>query len=217
MGRIDVGTIHKCIYCGEPFIIEKALQSLEVCKKVECKKKHHCMAQKKCYKNKKEEEVRTEEANDVKAVEERMKMTTIIGAEVPQIKKEQEVVSIEDIDEIQNLAKELGNIRFRLIELIQKNEEEIKKYNEQDNIFLHRLELLEDLSDEDILAMCKGEKARRQSRRHIKDRYYLLKGLLDGIIIKNPSAFVKQVITGGEDVCTNIENLKSNDGLWKNM
>lgn len=117
-----------------------------------------------------------------------------------QVKRTVNTEAIENlyITDIIELARELGNIRYRLIELIQKAQEEIEVGNKCDEVLVHAFEF-EELTKEEVWEKYQTEKRTRNKRRQAKYRYSILKGMLDHITIKAPSKFVAQAVQGCKD------------------
>ena len=88
----------------------------------------------------------------------------------------------------------MGAIIHQFIELIKKEREQLSNYDKADQDFLHRLENLEELTDQEAIDLVIKEKKNRESRRNNKVRIYLIQSLLNGITIKNPPAFIEQGI-----------------------
>lgn len=99
-----------------------------------------------------------------------------------------------DTGDIKTLARELGATIHQFIELIKKEREQLSNYDKADQDFLHKLENLEELTDQEAIDLVIKEKKNRESRRNNKIRIYLIQSLLNGITIKNPPAFVEQGI-----------------------
>lgn len=117
-----------------------------------------------------------------------------------QVKRTVNTEAIENlyITDIIELARELGNIRYRLIELIQKAQEEIDVGNKCDEVLVHAFEF-EELTKEEVWEKYQTEKRTKNKRRQAKYRYSILKGMLDHITIKAPSKFVAQAVQGCKD------------------
>lgn len=125
-----------------------------------------------------------------------------------------ENVEIADLVEI---SRELGEIRYRLIGMIEKERENIKKYEHGDNTLVHAFEF-EELSKEEVWEKYLENKESRTKRRMSKYRHAILKAMLDNITIKNPNKFVVTAINGGKgtrDFEEYVEELKKDDSLFK--
>ena len=122
-----------------------------------------------------------------------------------------------DTGDIIEIAKQLGTIRFQLVQMIEKERSNITIYDKEDQDFLHKLENLEELTDKEAIEMFIKEKKNRENRRSYKVRYYLIQCLLESITLKNPSAFIIQTIQRSKDftyVPRVIEELKKDPNLY---
>lgn len=125
-----------------------------------------------------------------------------------------EIQMEKNYEDIIDIAKKIGNLRFQLIELIQKEHLRENKYNKKDQTFLHSIEFNDDMSDEELLKLIRAEKESRNDRRNVKNRRILIQSLLDGILIKSPLVFINKVIENGEPFDKTIEELKSDEKIW---
>lgn len=122
-----------------------------------------------------------------------------------------------EIDDLVEISRELGELRYRLIGMIEKERENIKKYEHGDNTLVHAFEF-EELSKEEVWEKYLENKASRTKRRMSKYRHAILKAMLDNITIKNPNKFVVTAINGGKDTRDfeeYVEELKKDDILFK--
>ena len=105
-------------------------------------------------------------------------------------------VETEDFTDVIELARELGAIRFKITEAINKCSPEQSKYDKQDQIFLHNIEneMKKDvIYEEDMLKIIKDYINNRPDRRIVKDKIAMLKGLISGMV-KNPNQYVVEYI-----------------------
>lgn len=123
-------------------------------------------------------------------------------------------IDVEDVTDILEISKELGSIRYKLIQMVEKAREEVKRYNIADQTFLHKLEFLDTLTDEAAIDMLLEEKQVRELRRKNKNRLILIQELLNSILIKNPNAFIVKAINSKGDILKTIEALKEDDSLY---
>lgn len=128
--------------------------------------------------------------------------------------KPNERVEVDCITEILDISKRLGAIRLELIELVEKAREEVKIFNKNDQTFLHKLEFLDDLTQQEAVDMIVAEKKSREERRSAKNKLYLISALLDSMQMKNPNAFVVKAINGKGDIVKIIEDLKQDNSLY---
>lgn len=122
-----------------------------------------------------------------------------------------------DIADLLEISRELGEIRYRLIQKIEQERENIKKYEHEDNTLVHAFEF-EELSKEEVWERYLENKESRTKRRMSKYRHAILKAMLDNITIKNPNKFVVTAINGGKgtrDFEEYVEELKKDDSLFK--
>lgn len=128
-------------------------------------------------------------------------------------------MSMQDIGDILEVARNLGTIRFQLVEMITKNSEQISKFDKEDQTFLHKLEFLEELTDEEAKEMIIAEKKSRELRRNVKNRRCLIETLLTSILVKNPNAFVVKAIQyeDDKDIYRRVAKLKKDDNLYLRM
>lgn len=122
-----------------------------------------------------------------------------------------------DYDDILEIAKQLGAVRFQLIQLIQGLEGDETDYNGQDQDFLHKIENIEDLTEAEALSIIKEEQAKRKKRRSVKTRKHLIQLLLNGFLIKNPYAYMQKVIEKSKNwtyIPRVAEELKKEDWLY---
>lgn len=122
-----------------------------------------------------------------------------------------------DISDLIEISRELGEIRYRLIQKIEQERENIKKYEHCDNTLVHTFEF-EELTKEEVWKRYLENKDTRTKRRMSKYRHAILKAMLDNITIKNPNKFVVTAINGGKDTRDfedYIEELKKDDSLFK--
>ena len=106
-----------------------------------------------------------------------------------------------DVGEIRDIARELGAIRYQLIQLIEKERAIIENSNKYDDTLIHCFEF-ETLTKEEVWEKYLETQKKRTTRRVAKYRYRLLKTILDSILIKNPDKFMAQAING----CKNTRN-----------
>lgn len=139
-------------------------------------------------------------------------------------KKNRQDVYLEfrDTTEILRIARELGALRYELIQIIEKDRETVDEFNRKDQkmfqTIVHKLEFSDELTDEEIIKYVREDfkevKEERESRRIVKERMYLVKELLNAMLIKNPNAFVTQAINGKGDILKTIECLKKDKSLY---
>lgn len=122
--------------------------------------------------------------------------------------------------DILDIAQEMGNLRYKLIQMIQETGDDENVFNAQDIDFLHEVENIEDinkLTPEEALKMLKKAHTERKKRRNCKERKHLIQLLLDGFLLKNPRMYITRVIENSKDwtyIPRVAEQLKQDDGLY---
>jgi len=123
-----------------------------------------------------------------------------------------------EYQDIIDIAQEIGNIRYKLIQMIQEVDEEA--FNAQDQNFLHAVENIEDIKNmtgEEALEILTKEHYSRKNRRNYKERKHLIQLLLNGFLIKNPPVYMMRVIEKSKDwtyIPRVAEKLKQDTGLY---
>lgn len=137
---------------------------------------------------------------------------------IPQKERTVDTKAIEELNtsEIIELARELGRIRYLLIQLILKENDKIAHSNKDDNTLIHSFEFKELTKDEVYETYLKA-KERRIERRQAKYKYAIIKMILDSILIKNPEAAVIQAIqkiSNSKELKEVINEIKANPELF---
>lgn len=158
----------------------------DYCDREECLRQAKNEAQRKWYKNK-----RNKDLSKTSSVEKKEEPRVVYSTN----DKIEHNLKTTDTSDIKILARELGSITYQLVELIKKEREKLSIYDKQDQEFLHRIENLEELTDQEAINLMIKEKKIRESRRNNKVRIYLIQSLLNGITIKNPAMFVEKGIS----------------------
>ena len=136
--------------------------------------------------------------------------------EIPVENKESE----SEYQDILEVAQEMGNLRYKLIQMVQEATNNENGYNAQSLDFLHGVENIEDiekLTPEEAFNMLKKAHIERKKRRNCKERKYLIQLLLDGFLIKNPTVYIARVIEKSKDwtyISRVAEQLKYNPDLY---
>lgn len=121
-----------------------------------------------------------------------------------------------DISDIRELARQLGTIRFTLIQMIEKERAKLESANKDGDTLIHCFEF-DDLTKEQVWEKYLETKEKRTNRRQNRYRYTIIKGLLDAIKIKNPDKYIVQSINGCKstrDFDKYIEELKKDRELF---
>lgn len=182
----------KCKYCGCEFEQPKRGRKREYCNKEECLRQARNEANRKWYANKMNKEL----AGVKHRIVEKKEEPTVVYSTSDKIDNS---LTFVDTGDIKVLAREMGAIIHQFIELIKKEREQLSDHDKADQDFLHKLEGLEELTDQEAIDLVIKEKKNRESRRNNKIRIYLIQSLLNGITIKNPPAFVEQGIQNSKN------------------
>lgn len=185
-----------CEFCGSPATVT-TLRKGNYCDREECKKMAHSKASKVYYKKNKQLAL-----NNFNYHIQRVVST--------------EAVDNMNIDDIKEIAQDLGKLRFKTIKLVQGLVEKERKFNKSDDYILHKLEF-ENLSDEDWLKIKQKLVKDRKERREIKIKRKMANEILRNITMKNPGKFVEEAKNGARktrdfDNCLN--ELRKNSELF---
>lgn len=123
-----------------------------------------------------------------------------------------------DISDIRELSRQLGTIRYTLIQMIEKERAKIESAGKFDDTLIHSFEF-ENLTKEQVWEKYLETKQQRTNRRQNRYRYTIIKGILDSIKIKNPDKYVVMAINGCKstrDFDKYIEELKEDKELFAN-
>lgn len=196
----------RCKYCGDIIEQPKRGRKRDYCKKLECLRKARNEANRKWYANK----MKILEGAKTKIIEQKEEKKIIYSSK----DKEDTKAKMPDVGDILQMARNFGSFRYSLIQALQKEQLEEEKYNKADQTFLHKLEFLEELTDDEATQMIIEEKKSREQRRNIKNRRYLIKAMLDSIKMKNPNAFIVKAIQSKGDILKTMEQLKQDSNLY---
>lgn len=196
----------KCRFCGCEVEQPKRGRKRDYCRKEECLRKARNEANRKWYANK----MKILEGTKNRIIEQKEEKKVIYSSK----DKADTKTKMPDVGDILQLARDFGTLRYSIIEALKKEEEQISKFDKADQTFLHRLEFLEELTDDEATQMIIEEKKSREQRRNVKNRRYLIKAMLDSIKMKNPNAFIVQAIQSKGDILKTMEKLKQDDGLY---
>ena len=181
-------TKNKCKYCGDIIEQPKRGKKRDYCKKIECLRKARNEANRKWYANK----MMVLEGSKNRIIEQKEEKKIIYSSTDKAMHSSEK----EDFSDIIELARELGAIRFKIIEAINKLSPDQSKYDKQDQIFLHNIEneMKKDVVyEEDMLKIIKDYIENRPDRRIIKDKQEMLRHLIQGLI-SNPNQYVVEYI-----------------------
>lgn len=175
-----------CKYCGEEFEYSNRGKERVHCRKEECLKKAKNEAQKKWYANKIKKELAGE---NIRIVSKETKPQIVYSSK----DRENNRLEKEDFSDIIEVSRELGAVRFKIIEMLNKENKKQSFYDGQDQDFLHKLENLEEITDTEAVNMIIEEKRKRETRRSHKMRQTMLRTMINGMP-KNPNAYVVETI-----------------------
>ncbi len=190
-----------CKYCGKEFNSNKRGRKKEYCDNPECIRKAKNEAQKKWYSKK----TQCLEGTKYKVVEQKK----VIYSSADRIINN---VNCEDFSDVLEYARQLGAIRFEIVEKIKSLSPEQSKYDKADNVFLHDLENLlkkDVVYEEDIINVVKDYIYNRPNRRVIKDKQEMLRHLISGLI-SNPNQYVVEFIKKRDQRIYNPEKVGGN-------
>lgn len=176
-----------CKYCGEEFEYSNRGKERVHCRKPECLKKAKNEAQKKWYANKVKKEL---QGTDIRIVSKEENKPQIVYSSKDRSDNRLEK---EDFSDIIEVSRELGAVRFKIIEMLNKENKKQSFYDGQDQDFLHKLENLEEITDTEAVNMIIEEKRKRETRRSHKMRQTMLRTMINGMP-KNPNAYVVETI-----------------------
>ena len=197
---------NKCKYCGGIIEQPKRGRKRDYCKKPECIRQMRNEANRKWYANK----MKILEGTKTRIIEQKEEKKIIYSSK----DKADTKVKMPDVGDILQLARDFGTLRYSLITALREEDERVSKFDKQDQTFLHKLEFLEELTDDEATKMIIEEKKSREQRRNVKNRRYLIKAMLDSIKMKNPNAFIVKAIQGKGDILKTMEQLKQDDNLY---
>lgn len=175
-----------CKYCNEEFEYSNRGKERVHCQKVECIRKAKNEAQRKWYANKIKKELAGE---NIRIVSKENKPQIVYSSR----DRENNRLEKEDFSDIIEVSRELGAIRFKMVEMLNKENKKQSFYDGQDQDFLHKLENLEEITDTEAVNMIIEEKRKRETRRSHKMRQTMLRTMINGMP-KNPNAYVVETI-----------------------
>ena len=178
----------KCKYCGCEVEQPKRGKKRTYCRKKECIKKAKNEAQRKWYAKK----MKVLNGTKNRIIEQKEEKKIIYSSTDKVIHN----LDKEDFSDVISLARELGAIRFKIVEQIKKLSPDLSKHDKIDQKFLHAIEneMKKDvIYEEDVVKIVKEYINNRPDRRVIKDKQEMLRHLISGII-SNPNKYVIEFI-----------------------
>lgn len=199
----------RCIFCNDEFEVNKKGRKKNYCDKPECKKEAIKLSRKKWLEKRKlqkeigraEVVIQNEDKNIIYSIEDKLENES----------------KMPDISDIVELARQLGSIRLQLIEKIEKSRNDISECDKSDSDLVHELEALNSVTSEYANSFTVGVKKNHERRRIAKNRYYIIKALLDSMLMKNPPQFVAQAIQRSKNfkyVPRILKELKQDESLY---
>lgn len=182
--------IRTCKFCGKPFVLKSLkgnAKNREHCYKAECelKQKRDCARR---YAEKNREIVKNVKYENNENFEDN-------------IVCEKAIVIDEGYGELIGIARELGALRFKLIEKIKVINERVGNTNGIEQDLLHKLENMDKLTAKEAIDISVQLKKNRNERRVDKNMQYLIGSFLDKIQLTNPEQFVRT----GIEMCKSAE------------
>lgn len=196
-----------CKYCGKEFKISGKGRSAEreYCYEEDCIKASRKEAMKK-WKNKVKEQKNAAKAtapleilNQVEPVTELVQVQTTYEKEEKVLERNQEVISVEDIQELRLLARELNAVRYKIQQALYKAMNEQSQGDKTDQNFLHRLET-DDLTEQEAVKLIAEWKKARETRRGAKNKRWILQKLISFIPINSEKVVVDMINTSKNQI-----------------
>lgn len=177
----------KCKFCGEEFMPGRGRKT-DHCRKEDCLRKARNEANRKWYANK----MGVLNGTKYRIIEQKQEKKVVYSS------TERAIHSLEneDFTDVIELARELGAVRFKILEQLRKYSPDQSKCDTIDQVFLHKFEDLAKMDEvyvEDIIGLFVGQIDKRADRRIIKDKREMLQHLIQGCI-SNPTAYVSEFI-----------------------
>ena len=178
----------KCKYCKEEFVANTKGRKRDYCGKADCIRNARNEIQRRWY-AKKLKDLKGVKTRIVEQKEDKKIVYCSTDRAINSAKNE-------DFTEVLELARELGAIRFRINEAINKCSQQQSKFDKNDQVFLHQLEEFakkDEVYVEEIVQAFKEHIDKRQDRRNVKDKEEMLRHLIQGVI-SNPNEYVVNFI-----------------------
>lgn len=178
----------KCKYCGEEFETNVRGKKRDYCNKPDCIRQAKNEAQRKWYANK----MQFLKDTKAKIIKSKDKNRIVYSSTDRAINE----LNNGTFQEVKECARELGAIRFKIVELIKKLSQEHSLYDKYDQDFLHKIENFakqDELKEDEVLEVVREQINKRNNRRVVKDKEEMLKHLIQGLI-PNPEQYVVQSI-----------------------
>lgn len=177
-----------CKYCGEEFETNARGKKKDYCNKPECIRQAKNEAQRKWYANK----MQVLKGTKARIIEQKDEKKVVYSSADRAINE----LNNGNFQDVRECARELGAIRFKIVELIKKLSQEQSLYDKYDQDFLHKIENFakkDELKEDEVLEVVREHINRRNNRRVVKDKEEMLRHLIQGLI-SNPEQYVVQSI-----------------------
>ena len=178
----------KCKYCGEQFEQNARGKKKAYCSKPECIRKARNEANRKWYSSK----MKVLKGTKNRIIEQTKEKRVVYSSTDKLIN----ITMNEDFSDIIEISREIGAIKFKASEMMNKLNKEQSFFDKQDEIFLHKIEELmkqDEVLEDDVLEIFKEYYDKRPNRRIVKDKQEMLKKLTQSII-SNPNQYVVNFI-----------------------
>lgn len=200
-----------CKYCGDEFEQSNKGRKKDYCNKEDCIRQARNEANRKWYAKK----MKALKGTKNRIIEQKEEKKIVYSSTDRAIND----MNNEDFSVVIELARELGTIRYRILEEIKKCSPEQSRYDKLDDVFLHEIENLvkkDVVYEDEIVNIVKKHLNNRPNRRFIKDKQEMLKHLVQGVIA-DPNQYVVQFIKNRDSRTYNnkIERSKSDETIRK--
>lgn len=188
----------KCEFCGKIFESER---KKKYCYDIECLKKRHVELVRKSQNKKKlekggkvvrktiknEENTKSNEIDAIQIYEEHKNENNIVY--------EKEIIIDEGFGDLIEIARNIGTLRYDLIQQIQKVVEKIREHDKLEQDLLHKLEFAQQLTEAEAIEISVSLKKNREARRVVKNSKDLISILLSkGLPLRSPEKYVRKAI-----------------------
>lgn len=183
----------KCKFCGEEIEQPKRGRKKEYCNKEDCLRQAKNEANRKWYANR----LKVLEGAKARIVEQKEEKKVVYSSTDRAINS----VNNQDFSDVIGLARELGAVRFKIVEQINKCQKQQSLFDKYDQDFLHKIENFakkDELYEDEVVQAVKEHINKRQNRRNIKDKEDMLRHLIQGVM-SNPNAYVVQSLKDREN------------------
>lgn len=174
-----------CKCCGEKFEVNAVGRRREYCYKPECDRARRLDAVKRYEEKKKLGKTKSQKANDI-SIDPNTNETQVVYTKP--------VVIDEGFGDLIQLAREYGACRFNLIEKSKRINNEVSNADKIEQDLLHKLENVEELTQEEAINIAINLKENRNNRRIYKNLQFLIGSMLKNMGLRHPEKFVRNGI-----------------------